>query len=502
MDTSSAERPISFTAGFATLALLYVVGNLIYKLYFGPLSHIPGPKLNALSRLPYIRHLLKGTTVQNVNELHEKYGEVVRISPNEISFTSIDTAWPDIYGFRTGKMKGHLNTLKDPAWYPPPMNGAPSIIIADDDLHSKGRRVLSHAFSEKALTDQEGLLQGYVDQLVDGLRETIKTKPVADLTKWYNWTTFDIIADLMFGEPFGCLQTGETHWVITLLFDSVKAFRMFYISRYWPWVKSLGSMIIDKRLIAKRTVYFAWVSKQVKNRMERDTQRPDFMTLILQHNGEKGYKMEKGELDSNANLMLTAGSETTASLLSGATYCLLTNPAVLQKLTEEVRGKWASYDEITLHEVNSSPYLVAVMNEALRYFPPVPTGFERRIGPGGETVSGYYIPEGTSVCVSQYPAYHSEKNFKNAEQFVPERWMGDEEYKDDKRSGMQPFSFGPRNCLGKNLAYAEMRLIMAKMVWSFDMELELQSRDWIQRCRVHTLWDKPALMVRVTEAVR
>ncbi|KAF7185028.1 Cytochrome P450 monooxygenase [Pseudocercospora fuligena] len=447
MDTSSAA-PISFTAGFAMLALLYVVGNFIYKLYFGPLSHIPGPKLNAVSRLPYIRHLLKGTTVDNVNELHEKYGEVVRLSPNEVSFTSADTAWPDIYGFRTGKMKGHLNTQKDPAWYPPPMNGVPSLILADDDLHSKGRRILSHAFSEKALADQEGLLQGYVDQLV------------------------------------------------------VKAFRMYYISKYWPWVKSFGSMIIDKSLMAKRMDYLNWVSKQVKNRIERDTQRPDFMTLILQHNGEKGYKMEKGELDSNANLMLTAGSETTASLLGGATYCLLTNPAVLQKLTEEVRGKWKSYDDINLHEVNNSPYLVATMNEALRYFPPVPTGFERKIGAGGETVSGYYLPEGTSVCISQYPAHHSEKNFKNAEQFVPERWMGDEQYKDDKRSGMQPFSFGPRNCLGKNLAYAEMRLIMAKMIWSFDMQLESQSRDWIQRCKVHTLWDKPALMVRLTEVVR
>lgn len=173
-----------------TQAAIYFIGRILSKLYFDPLSHIPGPKLNAISRIPYIRHLLKGTTVDNVNELHKKYGEVVRLSPNEVSFISAETAWPDIYGFRTGKMKGHLNTVKDPAWYPLPANGVRSILVADDQGHAKGRRLLSHAFSEKALAEQEVLLQNFVDQLVDGLKESIKKSPVTDMTKWYTWCTF------------------------------------------------------------------------------------------------------------------------------------------------------------------------------------------------------------------------------------------------------------------------------------------------------------------------
>ena len=74
----------------------------------------PGPKLNAISRLPHVRDLLQGTTLDTINKLHQKYGEVVRFSPNEISFTSVESAFPDIYGFRTGKLKGHLNMQKDP----------------------------------------------------------------------------------------------------------------------------------------------------------------------------------------------------------------------------------------------------------------------------------------------------------------------------------------------------------------------------------------------------
>jgi cytochrome P450 len=100
--------------------------------------------------------------------------------------------------------------------------------------------------------------------------------------------------------------------------------------------------------------------------------------------------------------------------------------------------------------------------------------------------------------MSQWPANHSARNFKDPESFVPERWLGHDEYKDDNRAVFQPFSVGPRNCLGKNLANAEMRLILAKMVYSLDWELAPGSRDWDKRCKVHALWTKPPLEVRFT----
>ena len=224
------------------------------------------------------------------------------------------------------------------------------------------------------------------------------------------------------------------------------------------------------------------------------------MTEILKHNGEKGAELTPTELRNNSSVFLIAGSETTASLLSGATYLLLKNPKVMQKLKDEVRTRFKAYNDITLDAVNNTPYLLAVLQESLRYFPPVPTGFERRVGKGGEFVSGYYMPEQTALSVSSWPAGHSEIHFKDAESFIPERWMDDPEYADDHKNAIQPFSFGPRNCLGKNLAYAEMRLILAKLMWSFDMKLDVKSEDWLERCKVWTLWGKPELAVHVTEA--
>lgn len=92
--------------------MAYFISRIVYALYISPLSAIPGPKINAISRVPYARHVLRGSTVDNVVALHEKYGEAVRLSPNEVSFISGETAWADIYGFRTGKMKGRLNMQK------------------------------------------------------------------------------------------------------------------------------------------------------------------------------------------------------------------------------------------------------------------------------------------------------------------------------------------------------------------------------------------------------
>ncbi|KAF3769441.1 benzoate 4-monooxygenase cytochrome P450 [Cryphonectria parasitica EP155] len=482
---------------------IYLVLKIVHALRYTDLNHIPGPKLNALSMIPYARHMLAGSTVENSVRLHREYGDVVRIGPKEVSFISGDTAFPDIYGFRTGKLKGHRNMYKDPAWYVKPENGVPSILHADDEDHSRGRRVLAHAFSERAVTAQEALLQGYVDQLVGRLQEvTTQSQEPVDMVKWYNWTTFDVIADLMFGQPFGCLQDLSTHNIVALLLESFKSLRILYVLKHFPWLKYLGNLAVDSSLIQKRKQYLSWVSAQVTKRIERDTARPDFMTLILANNGKKGVELSRAEINSNANLMLNAGSETTASLLSAATWFLLKNPVAKQKLQDEIRGKFSRYQDITLAALGETPYLSACLSESLRLFPPVPAGFGRVVNKGGEYVSGVFIPEGTVVSVSHYAAYHSERNFKDPDDFVPERWLGDERYAGDNKAGWQPFSFGPRSCLGRNLAWAEMRLIMAKILWSFDLELDQTSYDWLSRCKVMRLWVKPELAVRLRQVVR
>ena len=81
----------------------------IYNLFLHPLAgRFPGPKLWAASRLPFIYCLLTGKLIHRQRELHEKYGDVIRIAPDEVSFAN-ERAWDDIYTFR----RGHKRALRD-----------------------------------------------------------------------------------------------------------------------------------------------------------------------------------------------------------------------------------------------------------------------------------------------------------------------------------------------------------------------------------------------------
>lgn len=290
----------------------------------------------------------------------------------------------------------------------------------------------------------------------------------------------------------------------------LESFPLIFTISHYPWFKYVGALLglIDTGILRQRMEYASWIYARAEKRAQTETNRPDFYSHILAHNGTKEGRdgkvlaMSQDEINSNCLLFITAGSETTATLLSGATYLLLKNPMVHATLKQEVRSAFPTYDSITIEAVGRLPYLLAVLSESLRYFPPVPTGFPRQTPPSGATISGHFIPAKTSVYVSSYPTGHSSRNFKDPEKFAPERWLGDAEYADDKRSALQPFSFGPRNCLGKNLAYAEMRLILAKIIWSFDLELDAASENWMRECKVFTLWQKPALVVQVKQVMR
>lgn len=153
-------------------------------------------------------------------KIHEKYGPVIRLSPNELAFTSA-AAWQDIYGHRNGRQD--LN--KDPIHVGSvdPMPGVSTISMADHPNHARQRKALSHGFSKKALWEQEGIVQEFVDKLMTRFQEFAKRGETFDIVKWYNFITFDVIGDLSFGESFGCLERGDFHFWITLIFDAVKA---------------------------------------------------------------------------------------------------------------------------------------------------------------------------------------------------------------------------------------------------------------------------------------
>lgn len=115
-------------------------------------------------------------------------------------------------------------------------------------------------------------------------------------------------------------------------------------------------------------------------------------------------------------------------------------------------------------------------------------------------ICGKFIPGGYSVGVAQLATMASSENFAEPETFAPERWMGDPRYAADVKAAYQPFSCGPRDCLGKNLAYAELRLVLCKLLWNFDLELQKDSLDWAVGQHITLTRQHRALNVKLKSA--
>jgi cytochrome P450 len=274
------------------------------------------------------------------------------------------------------------------------------------------RKNLAPAFSDKALKEQEPLVQRLVDLLIIRLHEQVEeNQPTVDIMRWYNYTTFDIITDLIFGEPLYCLRDKDYHPWVTAIFASLKISSIMARARQFAafaYIDMILGLFIDRKALEKKRVdFYKMVSAKVSKRLDEGTQRPDFISLILKNEEKDELSSNKNEMDSNAFILMLAGSETTATVLSGFTYLLLSNQQIYKKLVEEIRGKFKRGADITFEEVNKLDYLVAALQEAMRYYPAVPTGFPRVVPPGGDIVSGVYVSEGVSfLCSYQSSALH------------------------------------------------------------------------------------------------
>ncbi|XP_014557222.1 hypothetical protein COCVIDRAFT_37352 [Bipolaris victoriae FI3] len=480
----------------AIIALRLVLG-VAYNLFLHPLKKFPGPKIAAATNLYFIYRLTRGEETSWITECHEKYGEVVRYAPGKLSYIS-PQAWKDIAGHRAG---GRAEFLKDMKAYSPDVNGDYNVVTEPtSESHGRVRRVFTNAFSDKALKLQEPLIAHYVNKLKKIIDKNVATDPEThiDLVKLYNCTTFDIMGDLTFGEPLGMLDTGKyTKWV-RAVFESIKVLSLSRLVKEYPALGLVMKALMPPSLRGKDIEHFRHAADRVDKRLAKGTDigKSDIWKLVLEN---QKVQLPLSKMHANASAFMVAGTETTATLLSGLTYLLLMHPDKMKKVVEEVRA--LPQEDLTLEVLPRLQYLSACFQEAFRCYPPVPIGLPRVVPPGGGSICGEWVPEKTSVAVSQKAAYSSPLNFKDPKDFIPERWLPGSGYDTDRKDVLQPFSYGPRNCIGKNLAYHEMRIIAAMMLWHYDLEICPESKNWIDQ-KAFTLWDKPELKVKITPVQR
>lgn len=493
---------LSLPFGFLFLKLIY---GIIYGSFLSPLKEYPGSFWWKISDIPLTLSRIRGTHHHDVLVMHEKHGPVIRIAPNRLSYTTAEP-WKDVWTSRAG----HEEFRKDFLVLDP--DETPGILTAPSKkTHARYRRMFAHAFSAQGLREQENHINHYADLFISGVAEHGKKAPV-NLTEWFNWFSFDLIGDLAFGESFGCLEKGQTHdWIAGILGNIHSVALIESLMKIGLGI--LIPLVVPRRLLELRQKNFEYSADKVNRRLQYGTDRGDFFDKILKHgivDDEKGYEhMESGltrkEMESNASAIVLGGSETTSTLLSGTIYLLLRNPHVMSRLLKEVRSTFSSEKEITIDSVNNLTYLIAVLSESMRIYPPVPTAAPRLVPYPGDTVAGKYLPGGTAVNIVHYAAYRYSKNFRRPLEFLPERWLKEGmegEFATDNREVFQPFSVGSRNCIGKQLAYADQRLIMSKFLWRFDLSFPEGTEGiekWMDQQKAFILWAKAPLMVNVKE---
>ncbi|KFA70077.1 Atr14 [Stachybotrys chlorohalonatus IBT 40285] len=387
--------------------VVYSVVSMIYNITLHPLASFPGPVFWGASRWPSIWRLFKGRLVHDVHALHGQYGHVVRIAPNELAFSSAQ-AWKDIYGHKRGN-----NSMEEMPKFHKFYSGiskTPSIVSEPTrDGHRFIRRILSPAFSDKNLRELEPIVQGYISQFIDQLRshceDSTGSKVPLDLVSWYNSATFDIVGDLTFGRPFGSLEQGEEDPFIKDInhFAAVGGAMLIFTSHFpgrgiLRFLASLGKVFQNGQ-----EKHVTKMEESLVDRMKNKSSRPDIIDGLVKE--KDGFQIDYDRVLENAAAITMAGSETTASQLSGLTALLLQNPNCLERLKKEVRSAFKSDKDIT-----STSSLVGVW---------------------------------------QYSANHSPRNFTYPDEFRPDRWLDDrdqKEYEHDHGDAMQPFSVGPRDC--------------------------------------------------------
>ncbi|TGO43142.1 hypothetical protein BHYA_0003g00960 [Botrytis hyacinthi] len=414
----------------AFIALLaYPISSAIYNIYFHPRAKFPGLKLWTASRFPFIYYLLTGQLVKKVKEFHDIYGEFHRLAPDEVSFAS-KQAWNDIYTFR----RRHKRALRDKVWYIAPNNQADNLITTTEfKFHARVRGLMSNSFTDEALRTQEAARKP--ENWIRGTR--------INITDWLNFFTMDIIGDLAFGAPFGCLEKGEYHhWVRTL-------------SRYLK-----GISIATAPIIVEQRQHSAYAENMINRRLDTKSNRPDFMTPFMRNN-INFENMSREEIVSTFNFIIVGGSETSATVTTG-----------INKVREE--------EDITLDAIQNTPipYLEALINEGLRICNPIPSGLPRVVPEGGDDYCEIFLPGGTRLAVRIYASNRSKSIFADPDEFVPERWLPKDQqpknYADDQLSASKAFSVGFHSCFGRTLAWAEIRLAVTRLLWTFDFSVDAE----------------------------
>ncbi|XRM42524.1 hypothetical protein ABZX51_005740 [Aspergillus tubingensis] len=428
----------------------------IYRYFFHALGGFPGPKLARVTALWDFRNtVLDAKWYLKVKELHEVYGDVVRIKPREISIND-PSAIKDIYGVGTTCVKGPFYDLHYPHR---------SLQMARDKaFHSRRRRLWDRGLTSKALAGYEPYLLEHCKDIVQVIESrSSQAQETTALIDGFAWDSMGIFA---FGKSFNMLH-GEPPKMLQMMRMMGRGASAL-LSSIWLVIFMRG--MVGVRRFTDR--WLEWCAQCVEERSRVETDRRDLFSYLIEESssgGDQSIGGVDGDLVRDSELAITAGSDTAASTLNALFYLLARHPEKLRRLREEIDSAVPAGQELCHAALVKKPYLEGCINESLRLCPAVLSGLQRETGPEGLRTAGVYIPPGMIVSVPTYTIQRDSRNFPRPDEFIPERWSSQPELVIHKEA-LNAFSSGTYSCAGKAFAMMEMRLLVSTIVRHFDIK--------------------------------
>ncbi|KAI0010205.1 benzoate 4-monooxygenase cytochrome P450 [Xylariaceae sp. FL0662B] len=465
---------------FSAFCALCLTLQLLFTRYRGGLADIPGPFSASFCNLWKVLAVYKDDMPQRNIAVHRKYGSVVRIGPNHVSFSSPE-ALQIIHGSRQAYPKSEFYKQTVAIFEGIPLLNLFS--VRDVNYHSSLKKTIAGLYTKTAVLDLEPKIDACVKLFTDQMKKLTRESGPTDLdmSLWVHLFSFDCLGELNVSKKFGFLQSGKD--INRMIEKSDRLLIMTGLYAQAPVLLFIQRIMEAIWGMRKTNPILIYTSSLVKERLKYPTPTPDMLNNFLKLHEAQPDKLSIREITGSLYINLMAGHDVLAVTLRAIMYYLARTPRVAEKLRAELATLEAKYplpSAIPYAELTKLSYLDAVIQESLRIHGNLGLVNERVVPPEGATIDGYNIPGGTIVGINPWVIHRNTEIFgEDVDVFRPERWLdGSEDKISEMRRNLFSFGAGPRMCIGKNIAMMQICKFITEFYRHFDAELTHPEKNW------------------------
>ncbi|KAJ5671881.1 cytochrome P450 [Penicillium longicatenatum] len=471
----------SYLYGVILITFTYFVCLISYRIFLSPLAKFPGPTLAAVSGWyeAYFQLVKQGRFTWQIEYLHQKYGPVVRIKPNEVHVHD-----PDNY---TTLYSGPTHNREKERWFY--YTGLTSSLFstADHRSHRARRSLISPFFTRKAVREFQPVLQEKLQSLCRHFSQSINCDATLELHAAFISFAGDAMSQYAFGEQRGFRFLDEPELTSTWKNGVNAMFASARLVRQFPFLYPLGHLIPFLSCLVypsfRRAYYVETraIQDQQDGKLDDEQKKRAIYPAMLANDKVPPSEKKAKRLQEDATFFMLAASDAPSEALVITSFHILDNPEVLRRLKDELFSAFPDVTSIpSLDELERLPYLTAVLREGLR-LSNIVVPRQPRVAPD-EVLQfhNWKIPPGTPVSMTIYHILRDPRIFPEPTKFNPERWLIAPEELRKLEKYLVPFSKGGLGCLGPNMAWAWLYLVIGTIFRRFDLVLYNTTRENVE----------------------